>query len=456
MSYFAQSPLVRRSITPVTPMGEANSMMPIGMRSSMGQPKAIYNNARNTMYSRYTTQDWMHSNNANYGLSEKERSASERIRTDVWQTVKYADQLTRKRQTSNTKLLGERVTDIGFWKDELANEMRAMDSEMENLQEHKRVLEKAFVDTRGPSAIADECLMQREKRLGIDQVNDEVERSLSKEVEVIKQCQEKMKNLIEKSHVQLKMDKAAQHACDKDAKDKYHAHNVDDKQHRLRNTSGSIGFYPGVESIDNTMTIPDSWVRFTQENIARSQRERELSEKLRGEIDTCLRNCANAMWSQFSIVNNAFGARVQETTDAKNKLQAHLQRTVNEIHDMEKAIQLIKKAIHDKEGPMKVAQTRLEERTHRIGVELCNDPVMKGLKKEVDEIRESVQLLKTKLKDAETSMARLRKSKAILEQDISIKENSLSIDSKICMGLRKSIPMDRNIGPIFQMPVSVY
>ena len=48
------------------------------------------------------------------------------------------------------------------------------------IQEHKRVLEKAFADTRNPLAIAEECLLQREKRVGIDQVNDDVEKSLSK------------------------------------------------------------------------------------------------------------------------------------------------------------------------------------------------------------------------------------------------------------------------------------
>jgi len=425
-------------------------------KSSFGQPKPVYNNARQTLYSRYSTQDWNHSNNANYGLSEKERSAAERIRTDMWQSVKYTDQVTRKRQSSNTKLLGERVTDISFWKQELSNEMRAMDNEMENLQEHKRVLEKAFTDTRGPAAIADECLMQREKRLGIDMVNDEVERSLSKEVEVIRHCQEKMKKLIEKAHIQLKMDKAAQHACDKDAKDKFHAETVDDKMHRVRNSSASIGFFPGIETVDNTTSIPDSWVRFTQENIARSQRERELSEKLRGDIDACLRECANAMWSQFSVVNNAFSSRVTETNDAKNKLQAHLARTVKEIHDLEKAIALIKKAIHDKEAPMKVAQTRLEERTRRFNVELCNDPVMKGLQHEVDEIRNSVLQLKAKLKEAENAMARLRRTKATLDNDIAVKENSLEIDRKNCMGMRKNMPMDRGLGPIFQMPLSVY
>ena len=51
---------------------------------------------------------------------------------------------------------------------------------------------------------------------------------------------------------------------------------------------------------------------------------------------------------------------------------------MQEIFDMEKNIELLRKAIQDKEAPMKVAQTRLDERTRRINVELCNDPVMKS------------------------------------------------------------------------------
>ena len=53
-------------------------------------------------------------------------------------------------------------------------------------------------------------------------------------------------------------------------------------------------------------------------------------------------------------------------------------QTNNSIHEMEKTAALIRKAICMKEGPMKLAQTRLEERTRRINVELCNDPVMQG------------------------------------------------------------------------------
>ena len=69
------------------------------------------------------------------------------------------------------------------------------------------------------------------------------------------------------------------------------------------------------------------------------------------------------------------------------------------------------------------------------------------------EIRDSVRMLKEKLRQAENALARLCKTRAKLESDIAVKENSLTIDSKYCMGLRKNMALDRSMGPIFQMPL---
>ena len=49
-----------------------------------------------------------------------------------------------------------------------------------------------------------------------------------------------------------RMDRAAQHALEIDAKDKHHAQGLDDRMQSLRNSSAGIGYYPGIESIDNT------------------------------------------------------------------------------------------------------------------------------------------------------------------------------------------------------------
>merc|ERR1712110_62752 len=240
-----------------------------------------------------------------------------------------------------------------------------MATEIENLKEYKRTCEKALADTANPLHIAEECLMNREKRQGIDLVNDDVEKSLIKEVEVIKKCQMKMKKVLDKAYVQLKMDRAAQHALEIDAKDKHHAQGLDDRMQQLRNSSAGVGYMPGIENIDNTITIPESWARYTQENIARSQKERAASERLRGEIDSTLRQCANDMWNNFNAVNNSFNTRVRETTDARNKLQAHLQKTMQEIFDMERNIALLRKAIEDKEDQ----RGALQRPSHEIPAE---------------------------------------------------------------------------------------
>ena len=45
----------------------------------------------------------------------------------------------------------------------------------------------------------------------------------------------------------------------------------------------------------------------------------------------------------------------------------------NEILDLERSMELLRRAIADKEGPLRVAETRLEQRSRRIDMELCDD-----------------------------------------------------------------------------------
>ncbi|ESP00810.1 hypothetical protein LOTGIDRAFT_205198 [Lottia gigantea] len=456
----AFSDIARTPRTPMSPMmskvlpyvSDKTSSRHLGRSLDMGHAKAYYNPANKSVYNRYSVGDWGQSNNSHFNLSSKERSYGERLRADAWRAIQETDSRTRNRQNEVTKRLGERVTDIAFWKSELNTEINQMATEIENLKEYRRVLEKALGDTANPLHVAEECLMHREKRRGIDLVNDDVEKSLIKEVQLIKHCQGKMKRVLDKAMAQLKVNRAAQHALEVDCKDKHHAQHLDDRMQQLRNSSAGIGYFPSIENVDNTITIPESWARYTHENVIRSQKERAASEKLRGEIDSCMRSCANEMWSIFNAVNNNFNMRIHDTSDARNKLQAHLQRTMQEIFDMERNIHLLRKAIQDKENPMKVAQTRLDERTRRIHVEVCHDPVMKTLKHEVNDIRESIAILKKSLRESELSLARLMKTKAVLENDIGVKENSLKLDSQLCMGMRKGFPMDPKVGPIFQMP----
>ena len=100
---------------------------------------------------------------------------------------------------------------------------------------------------------------------------------------------------------------------------------------------------------------------------------RSASQRLRGEVDNLITQCANEMWSHWNNTNMSFQQRITETNDAHNKLQSHLSKTMQEIYDQEKHIEALKKAIRDKGPPLKVLVdwihfTIFACRSHRLGL----------------------------------------------------------------------------------------
>ncbi len=67
---------------------------------------------------------------------------------------------------------------------------------------------------------------------------------------------------------------------------------------------------------------------------------------------------------------------------------------------MEEDIENLERAIRDKDPVMKLAQTRLENRTYRPGVDLVRDEVQYGLIDEVKQIEASQKALQDKCKQA--------------------------------------------------------
>jgi len=139
-------------------------------------------------------------------------------------------------------------------------------------------------------------------------------------------------------------------------------------------------------------------------------------------------------------VDKAFASRVEEMHDAKRKLEDHLKKTCTEITAQEKNIEDLKLAIREKEEPMKVAQSRLEYRTHRPNNELCDDPAQRRLVEEVEEIKASIAALEDKLAEARASRADLMNTRKELETEIAYKQDSLFIDREKCMTLRTRFP----------------
>ncbi|XP_060504455.1 tektin-5 [Panthera onca] len=404
------------------------------------RPPTILPALRSALFCRYSPRDWDKSNDLQMRGAEASRLWASRLTGDSMRLMQDKDELTRQMQEGTSRNLGQRLSDIGFWKSELGYELERLLNETHSMETVKRRLECAAEELNCPLQVALECLYHREKRIGIDLVHDNVEKNLIQEVDLLKCCQEHMRKLAQRIDIQMRDNRDAQHALERDLEDKSSAQFIDEKCYNLRNTSDCITFFHGMEKVDGTVSVPETWAKFSNDNIRHSQNMRANSIRLREEAENLLETLSDQMWKQFTDTNLAFSARISEVTDVKNKLQTQLAKTLQEIFQAENTVMLLERSIMAKECPLKVAQTRLECRTWRPNVELCRDIPQFKLVNEVFTIDDTLQTLRLRLRETEDTLQLLVMTKCRLEHELAVKANTLCIDKEKCMSMRKTFP----------------
>ncbi|XP_026681587.1 tektin-3-like [Diaphorina citri] len=282
--------------------------------------------ARAAMYTRFTPYEWTQSNINYYNEADANRNLSEKIRSEAIRVMRETEERTAIGQRDSGRRLGERLTDITFWRNELSTELEKMLAEIALLQDTRRALEKAIRDCEPPLSVAQECLYHREARQGIDLVHDQAEQALLKEIETLRHCKEQLNAFYNRVVEQLRCCRSSQHEVEMDIKSKHSASQVDSLCYQMNNYSRGINYFAGIESVDPTLTIPESWADHSNRIIQRSSTERSKSSQLRSDSDNCINDCANRIWNAWNYSNSALARRTNEILEAKNKLQMHLHK----------------------------------------------------------------------------------------------------------------------------------
>ncbi|KAG5279402.1 hypothetical protein AALO_G00077420 [Alosa alosa] len=401
-----------------------------------------------------TPEQWTWTNATNYKRSDNNRKYAETFRKDTMRLIQTKEQLTCKTQNESNKWICERIEDITFWSNEMKHEAEQLTKDSDMLKHIKLRLDKAIAETDGPLQVAQECLCQRQRRVGADIVNDGVEKELMQEVAVIKNCQEQLERVRNKVKKQLEANRMAQLKLEKDLNDKHVAFEIDTRCYKMTNYNSNIQFYPNLNKLDKSVSVPETWSKFSEDNIMLSQNERINTRRIMEEAERVMEGTSADMWSQFHSVNVAFTKRIAETTEANNRLQYHLSKTLQEMFQTDRTIADLERTINDKKFPLKVAQSRLEERTKRPNMELCKDPPHNMLLSEVQHIQSTMSTLSHRLADAMALLQQLADTKSVLEQELFVKAHSLFIDQERCMGLRKVFPSSpRLVGYTLAKPV---
>ncbi|XP_007968132.3 tektin-4 [Chlorocebus sabaeus] len=389
---------------------------------------------------KYLLEEWFQNCYARYHQAFADRDQSERQRHESQQLASETQALAQRTQQDSTRRVGERLQDMHGWKSELQREVEALAAETDLLLAQKQRLERALDATEVPFSIATDNLQCRERRQHPNLVRDYVETELLKEAELIRNIQELLKRTIMQAVSQIRLNRERKETCEMDWSDKVEAYNIDETCGRYHSQSTQVQAHPHSTAFQESASTPETWAKFTQDNLCRAQRERLASANLRVLVDCVLRDTSEDLRLQCDAVNLAFGRRCEELEDARHKLQQHLHKTLREITDQEHNVAALKQAIKDKEAPLRVAQTRLYLRSHRPNVELCRDAAQFRLVNEVEELNMSLAALREKLLEAEQSLRNLEDTHMSLEKDITAMTNSLFIDRQKCMAHRTRYP----------------
>uniref|UniRef100_A0A2K6CIS2 Tektin n=1 Tax=Macaca nemestrina TaxID=9545 RepID=A0A2K6CIS2_MACNE len=389
---------------------------------------------------KYLLEEWFQNCYARYHQAFADRDQSERQRHESQQLASETQALAQRTQQDSTRRVGERLQDMHGWKSELQREVEALAAETDLLLAQKQRLERALDATEVPFSIATDNLQCRERRQHPNLVRDYVETELLKEAELIRNIQELLKRTIMQAVSQIRLNRERKETCEMDWSDKVEAYNIDETCGRYHSQSTQVQAHPHSTAFQESASTPETWAKFTQDNLCRAQRERLASANLRVLVDCVLRDTSEDLRLQCDAVNLAFGRRCEELEDARHKLQQHLHKTLREITDQEHNVAALKQAIKDKEAPLRVAQTRLYLRSHRPNVELCRDAAQFRLVSEVEELNMSLAALREKLLEAEQSLRNLEDTHMSLEKDITAMTNSLFIDRQKCMAHRTRYP----------------
>uniref|UniRef100_A0A8I5NI55 Tektin n=1 Tax=Papio anubis TaxID=9555 RepID=A0A8I5NI55_PAPAN len=275
---------------------------------------------------KYLLEEWFQNCYARYHQAFADRDQSERQRHESQQLASETQALAQRTQQDSTRRVGERLQDMHGWKSELQREVEALAAETDLLLAQKQRLERALDATEVPFSIATDNLQCRERRQHPNLVRDHVETELLKEAELIRNIQELLKRTIMQAVSQIRLNRERKETCEMDWSDKVEAYNIDETCGRYHSQSTQVQAHPHSTAFQESASTPETWAKFTQDNLCRAQRERLASANLRVLVDCILRDTSEDLRLQCDAVNLAFGRRCEELEDARHKLQQHLHK----------------------------------------------------------------------------------------------------------------------------------
>ncbi|XP_067468445.1 tektin-2 [Thunnus thynnus] len=378
----------------------------------------------------HSVSEWYSNNHQLSATAQHERHVSNVIRQEGRSLRNETNCTTTWDESDTSRRLSDRVWDVARWKEALETCAQKVDKEMEDLTLSKEQTEQALAATAVPLEVSTECLTLREGRRGYELVIDPVDEQLKKEVELIERVQQVLQQHIDKAFEQLCILQEARHQLTADLQNKMDALDIDISCLSLTIKSPLISLKTNPTRIPSGSSTPQEWVQFSQYNVTCAQEAMQVSQQMREDMSLTRAQLQNELETQRRATEFALRKRNHHEEQACDELEWQIRNTEDEMTDMESDIHGLDADLQAKTASLKLAHTRLENRTNRPGMDLCKDEVQHGLINEVSQLEATITALKQKLSEAQHSLQKMKLHHARMLQDLSRKQEALSLEQR--------------------------
>lgn len=158
--------------------------------------------------------------------------------------------------------------------------------------------------------------------------------------------------------------------------------------------------------------------------------ENELTETtaIREALFVCREKARNMLQVQQERAEHIIRKRIFETQRARNELEWQKLKMQEEMENALCEIKALEDSLREKSDSLKLAETRLENRAQRSGMERCIDRAHDTLCTEVEKLRDVCRRLKQKIDNSLENYNLLSEHANKINVDLDNKQHSLMTD----------------------------
>ncbi|CAO1346645.1 unnamed protein product [Diamesa serratosioi] len=388
---------------------------------------------------KYTHKDWSYNNHLKSQISCDQQKLADRIICETERVLDETKETTTKFKKETDYRLEERVSHIVFTCEELKEQKKYGEQELEILKDTKNRIQYSIESIKTDALIiCEKCIILRENRIGIDNVDDDVEKGLRKERKVILGSLAILEKLLRETTEQIRKLRASIYFLIRDLSNKENSLEIDQKNLILRENQIDMKIYEGKMDLDPYNSTVLEWTRETTKNIDMCKQEIKCAMSLRSYVEILFKQVVEDIENHFYRTNETFLSRMEEMRCTKMKLEGLHCGTANQVNELTRNITKLEKQLAEKERYVALSQMRLANRAQRVGMELCKDRAQDTLMRELMTLKDTYQKLSNMIDQSKTTLRYLLNTQMLQEEEINLKINTLKIDMD-CMTVRESL-----------------